>query len=122
MAPVRKLLAHFGGHAILDFNVAADIEIAAYGEASRLHGGLKIHAIIDHIGHELGMRERLVGAAHDAEPDVVVAPLHEGGNDGVEWALVTGERVWFGGVQQEQGSAILQRKSHASYGDARAKA
>ena len=103
-------------------NVAADIEIAAYRETSRLHSGLKIHAIIDHIGHELGVCERLVGAAHDAKPDVVVASLHEGRNNGVEWALVTGERVRFSRVvQREQRSAILQRKSHTSHGDARAK-
>src|SRR5208337_1650039 len=121
MAQVRKLLAHFGGHAILDFNVAADIEIAAYGETSGLHGSLKIHAIIDHIGHELGVREWLVGAAHDAKPDVVVAALHEGRNDGVERALVTGERVRLGRVQHKQGSAILQRESQTSYRDARAK-
>jgi hypothetical protein len=66
-------------------------------------------------------RERLVGAAHDAKPYVVVASLHEGRNDGVEWALVTGERVRFSRVQHKQGSAILQGKSHTSYGDARAK-
>ena len=121
MTHIRELLAHFAGHPIFHENLAADIEITAHREAGCLHSGLKIHAVIDHIGDELGVRQRLVGAAHDAKPDVVIAALHERRNNGVEGALVSGERVRFGRIQQEECSAILQEKSHASYGNARAK-
>ena len=121
MTHIRELLAHFAGHPIFNENLAADIEIAAHREASGLHSGLKIHAVIDYVGNELGVRQRLVGASHDAKPDVVIATLHERRNNGVEWTLVSGERVRFGGIQQEECSAILQEKSHASYGNARAK-
>src|SRR5579863_1707034 len=86
----RQLLAHVGGNAVFDQNFAADAEIAGDGEASDFHGGLQVHSVVDDVGDELGVGERLVGAAHDAESDVVVAVFHEGGNDGVEWAFMRG--------------------------------
>src|ERR1700683_2541606 len=159
MTHLRELLAHFRGAPFFNENLAADIEIAAHREASGLHSGLKIyavidyvgnelgvrqrlggaspcskthgglatppeasglhsglkiHAVIDYVGNELGVRQRLVGASHDAKPDVVIATLHERRNNGVEWTLVSGERVRFGGIQQEECSAIVQEKSDAS--------
>src|SRR5205823_9813994 len=83
---------------------------------------LKIHAVVNHVGDELSVGERLVGAAHDTKSDVVVAVFHESGDDGVEGALARGKRVGFGGIEHEKGTAILQDESHAADRNAGAEA
>ena len=96
-------------HAILNQHVAAaELEL---GEARRLQRHLDIHAVIHHVADELRVRRSLVEAAHDAEPDVHVALLHEGGNDGVVGPLARRERIRVRRVQFEQPAAILQREA-----------
>ncbi len=63
------------------------------GEAGGFQGGLDVHAEVDDVGDELRVGLGLVVSAHDAEGDARVAVGHEGGNDGVERALVSGEDV-----------------------------
>src|SRR5579863_8517766 len=119
MSHTSQLLPHFGGHAIFDENVAADPEIRAYGEPRRLYGGLKVHPVIDHVGDELSVRQRLVGASHNAESNVIVAVLHKRRNDGMKRALVRGESVRLVGIEHEQGATVLQGKSHSAHRDPR---
>ena len=75
----------------LDENVAA--ELLRDGETSRLKRRLDVHAVVDNVGYELRMREGLVHATHDAEADVTITLLHEGRDNGVEWALMSVKSV-----------------------------
>ena len=63
------------------------------GEAGLFERGLHIHSVVDDVGDELRVGLRLVPAAHNAEADVDIALLHEGRDDGVKRAFVSGERV-----------------------------
>src|SRR6185437_12318686 len=78
------------------WNAALHVDIAPVeshlGEARRLHRGLDVHTVVDHIGDELGMRLRLIEAAHDAEGDPLLTALHEPRNDRVQRTLVAGQR------------------------------
>jgi hypothetical protein len=65
----------------------------SFREARRFQRFLHVHSVIDDVGNELRVRQRLHRAAHDAEADVLVALFHEGRNDGVEGALAAGENV-----------------------------
>ena len=76
VAALGKLLQGAGGHARFNRDVAAGG--VALGEARRFQRRLQVHAVIDDIGDELRVRQRLIRAAHDAEADVLVAALHEG--------------------------------------------
>ena len=80
-----------GRHAIFDRNVAAGG--IALGEARRFQRRLNVHPVIDDIGDELRVRQRLVRPAHDAEADMLIAAFHESRNDGVERPLAAGEHV-----------------------------
>src|SRR5215472_11394033 len=122
MTHAGELLADIGGDAIFDENLAGEVEIVAHGEAGGFHRRLQVHPIINNVRNELGVSERLVGSAHDPESDVVVTMLHEGWNDGMKGTLAGGERIGFGGVKHEQGSAVLQGESHAVHGNPRAEA
>jgi len=58
------------------------------------------------------MGKRLISASHDAETDVLIAALHEGGNDGMERALASGEQIGMPGLKSEQRAAILHDEAH----------
>ena len=49
--------------------------------------------VVDDVRHKLRMSERLIQAAHDAEANVLVVPLHECGNDGMKRTLVAGKCI-----------------------------
>jgi hypothetical protein len=68
------------------------IQVRHLCTASKRSGGrsLDVHAVVDNIRNELRMSERLIQATHDTEANVLVALLHEGGDNGVEWALAPG--------------------------------
>jgi hypothetical protein len=68
------------------------------------------HAVVDDVGHELGVRLRLVPPAHDAESDTHAVLLHEGRNQSVEQSLVGCQRVGHARLKREQGPTILQDK------------
>ena len=84
-----------------------------FGEAWRLHGGLNIHIEVDDIGHELGMRLRLVPAAHDAKGDPRVALFHKGRNEGMHRPLAAFNEIGTGGVERERTTAVLQRETRS---------
>ena len=63
----RELPPHFSGHAIPKEDLAADIKVAAHCEAGCLYRGLQVHAVIDDVGHELRVGERLVASTHDTD-------------------------------------------------------
>ena len=67
------------------------------------------------------MRQWLVGSAHDAESNVLIAFLHEGGNDGMEWAFPWSEDIGRSGIEREQRTAILQDKPHSANRNSRTK-
>src|ERR1700722_1352550 len=104
--------------AILDEQVAAGEGVLR--KAGSLERGLNVHLEIDDIRDELRVGLRLIPTAHDAEGDAYVAVLRECRDDGVERALVSGQRVGRSRVEREQAAAILQRESSAGRDDSRA--
>ena len=92
VAHLAQRVEGVGSYARLDDDAAA--ELLAIREARLFHRGLHVHVVIDDIRDELRVRERLIESTHDAEADLLIAALHEGGNDRVEGALASGERVW----------------------------
>ena len=58
-----------------------------------LKRGLNIHSVIDDVGGELRVCQRLVGSAHDSETDVLIAAFHECRDDRVERPFAAGEHV-----------------------------
>ena len=85
MAALGKLLKGLKRHARFDGDVAARRRFLR--EARGFERRLNVHSVVDHVGNELRVRQRLIGSAHDAEPDVHIAALHECGNDGLESGL-----------------------------------
>ena len=77
--------------------------------------------VIDHIGDKLRVGQRLIHAAHDAEANVLVAVLHEGGNDGVEGTLAAGECIGRLAIDGKEASAILKHEPHAQHRNIRSK-
>src|ERR1017187_7918357 len=98
-----------GGNAGLDHDSAA--KLLAIRKPRFFHRSLNIHVVVGDVGHKLRMSQRLIQPAHDAEADVLVASLHEGGDDGMERALVAGKHVERRGTEREKTSAILQGES-----------
>src|SRR5277367_4581593 len=82
-------------------------ELLTIGEARLFHRSLDVHVVVDDIGNKLRVSEWLIESAHDAEANVLVASLHERGNDGVKGALPTGKRIRRRGIQREKASAVL---------------
>ena len=76
-------------------------EIAADGKPGSRERFLDIHLVIDEIGNELCMGERLIMAAHDAKAYVLVSFFHECRNNGVIWPLAACENVGMSGVEHE---------------------
>src|ERR1700677_4013907 len=111
VAAAREFLAVCVGHAAFDLHVAA-VE-SAFGEARRLERHLHVHVEIDDVGNELGVGLGLIPSAHDAEADGDIAFAHEGGNDGVEWPLVAGERIGLARLKVETLAAIVEGKAGA---------
>src|SRR5690349_11690575 len=74
---------------------------------------LHIHAVIDDIGNELRMGERLIGSAHNAKPDMRIAALHESRNDGVKRPFAARKYVWMVWLECETEAAILKNEAHS---------
>src|SRR5271166_3394530 len=108
-----------GRNARLDHDSAA--ELLAIGEARLFLRSLDVHVVVNNIRNKLRMSKRLIEAAHDAKANVLLAVLHERGNDGVERALATGKRIGRRGIEREKASAVLQGESHAHHGHVRSK-
>ena len=77
-------------------------------------------AVVDDAGDELGVRLRLVEPAHDAEPDLHVALLHETRNDGVQRALARRQHVRMSAFEREERPAVLQHEAGIRRHDAAA--
>src|SRR5450631_4853677 len=105
MAPLAQCFNGGGGNARFDHDFAA--ELLAIGKTRFFHRSLNVHVVVDDVGNELGVSQRLIQSAHDAEADVLVTSLHEGGNDGMEWPLAAGKRIGRRWVKREKASAIL---------------
>jgi hypothetical protein len=96
MASLCETRSHLRRDGLLHLNVAA-IE-GFLGKARLFECRLDVHAVIDDVSDELRVSLRLVPAPHDAEADVDVSLLHEGGNDGVEGTLVSASELGSPGV------------------------
>src|SRR5438067_11952550 len=64
-----------GGNERFDFNITPRERVLP--EPAGLERFLYRHAVIGDVRHELGVRLRLIEAAHNPEPDAYVAFLHE---------------------------------------------
>ena len=111
MAECGKLVTYIGSNARFHLYVATAERL--FGEASRFHGGLNVHVEVDEIGHELGMRLRLVPATHDAEGNSRIALFHKGRNDGVHRPFAALEKIGARGIEREQTTAVLQCESRS---------
>src|SRR4029077_12778333 len=89
VAAPRKFLPYCVRDAGLHLDVAA--AEGSLREARRLERHLYVHSEIHNIGHELGVRLRLVPATHNAESDRKIAFAHERWNDGMQRPLPPGE-------------------------------
>src|ERR1043166_973323 len=96
--------------------------LVSNGKARSFKRRLDVHAVVDKVGYILGMRERLVGPAHDAEPNMHVTALHKGRNDGMKRTLARLESVGVRAVKRKQRATVLQGKSHSIDDYARTKA
>src|SRR5262245_60596599 len=72
-----------------------------FREAARLQRFLNIESVVRNVRDELGMRLRLVEAAHDSESNPHAVLLHKGGNDRVQWTLARSQRVRMVWLQRE---------------------
>src|ERR1051325_2523236 len=95
-------------HAILDRNIATTK--CSLRKSRRFESGLDAHSMIHNVRYELSMRLPLIQPAHDSEPHMHAALLHERRNNGMERPLAGSQRVRMSGIHLEQPSAILQRK------------
>ena len=72
VAFLAQFFNDFGLDSRFDQQAAADwFGGAGDREARRFQGGLNIHPVIHNVGDELRVRQRLIGSAHDSEPDCV---------------------------------------------------
>src|SRR5258708_40321108 len=99
------------GYARFDRHIASCR--VSLGEAWGFERGLNIHPVIDNVRYELGVSQRLIGAAHNAETDVLRTALHQGRNDGVKRPLSARENVRVSRIEREPSTAVLQNKAHA---------
>src|SRR5208282_2030568 len=104
MAHLAQCFKGGGRNARFDYDFAA--ELLAIGKTRFFHRSLNVHVVVDDIGNELRMSQRLIQPAHDAETDVLVTSLHEAGNDGMKRALAADKGIARGGVKREKASAI----------------
>jgi len=61
----------------------------------------------------------LIHSAHNPEADMLVAALHESGDDGVERPFARRQRVRMLRIVGERAAPIVQNESHALHGDSR---
>ncbi len=113
-----KFLPHFGRHSRFDHDVAPMLRTDS--ETGVLQSLLDIHAVVDHVGNELRVGQRLVRSSHDPEANVLLSMLHASRNDGVERPLARGEGVRRRRIERKQRTAILQHESHAVHHNVRA--
>src|SRR6185436_21140097 len=81
---------------------------------------LKVHSEIDEVRRELRMSQRLVGATHNAEADVNVTLLHEGGNDGVKGPFPPRQEIRVLGVEAKPTSTVVKQEPHVIHEHTRA--
>ncbi len=82
----------------------------AFRPPGRLQGFLHVHAVIHHVRHELRMGKRLIGPPMMPKRDMLIAALHERGDNGVEWALASARTSGWFGLERKPEAAILQNE------------
>src|SRR5258708_1465739 len=113
-----KLLQRRQRHATFDGHIATARRFLE--EPRRLQRLLQIHAEVHDVGHELGMSQRLVCAAHDSESNMFVAAFHKGGNDGMKRALSARKHIGMIALKREAPAAIVEDETLTLNSDARA--
>src|SRR5215469_10311302 len=111
MAALRQAGTDVSGYGLLHVHIAAFEGLLS--ETRLLERGLHVHAEVNNVRYKLSVGLRLVPAAHNAKANVEIAFLHEGRNDGVERALVPGERVGKAGLELETSATVLERETEA---------
>src|SRR5258708_20808292 len=113
-----KLLQRRQRHATFDGHIATARRFLE--EPRRPQRLLQIHAEVHYVGHELGMSQRLVCAAHDSESNMFVTAFHKGGNDGMKRTLSAGQNIGMIAFERETPAAIVENETQALHGDPRA--
>src|ERR1700722_1723111 len=108
MPPLGSFVSYRLWHRVFHLHIAA-FE-GSLGKPWFLERGLHVHSVIHHIRDKLRVRLRLVPSAHDAEPDVNVALLHERRNNRVQRPLMPGQRIWQARRELKSRTAIVKRK------------
>src|SRR4029077_11877060 len=88
-----------------------------HGETRLGEWSLNVHAVIHDIRNKLGVRQRLVGSAHDTESDMRISLLHESGNNGVKRPLARRPRIGMAGIEQKQSATVVQHKAPTLHRD-----
>ena len=110
-----KLAESVRPHSRFDDDVATGG--AGFGKSWRFQGRLQVHAVVGDVGDELGVGERLIRAAHDAEADVQIVLLHKTGNDRMERPFAGRQGVGLRLVEAETAAAVVEMETHAIDGD-----
>ncbi len=99
----------FFRHAGLQLHVTA--LRACLGEARGLQRRLRVHAVVGHVGDELRVGQRLVGAAHDAEGHHRAVFFQKSGDNCVKTPFAGLQFIGMSGRQDKIAAAVLQQKS-----------
>src|ERR1700685_4594070 len=102
------------GNPRLDVHVATGKGLLR--ESRRIQRALHVHTVIDNIRDKLGMRLRLIPAAHNAESDSHIALLHESRDNRMDRPLAARQNIRMVLIEREKTAAVLQRETRSADG------